>query len=61
MQHGLALERAGKFFLQMGDVDMANSHLNEAMGVYTKWGGTAKVKHLREELTSFIDLGPARA
>lgn len=59
MQHGLANERAGKFFLQSGNIDMARSLLKEAIAVYSKWGGTAKVKHLREELSTFMDMGPA--
>jgi tetratricopeptide (TPR) repeat protein len=51
MQHALANERAGKYFLERGDVDLAKSYLKESMAVYRKWGGKTKCDHLKNEIS----------
>eukprot|EP00934_Nitzschia_sp_Nitz4_P004331 Nitzschia sp. Nitz4//scaffold11_size288233//98799//101975//NITZ4_000759-RA/size288233-processed-gene-0.154-mRNA-1//1//CDS//3329534029//4321//frame0 len=58
MQHALANERAGKYFLQRGDYEVARTYLKEAMSVYSKWGGKTKVEHLHRELRMAGDIGP---
>jgi hypothetical protein len=50
LQHALANERAGKYFLRRGEKDLAHSYLKEALSVYEKWGGNAKVEHLQNEV-----------
>ncbi|KAG7349497.1 serine/threonine kinase [Nitzschia inconspicua] len=50
LQHALANERAGKYFLRRGEKELAHSYLKEAVAVYQKWGGKAKVDHLRNEV-----------
>ena len=50
MQHALANERAGKFFLDLGEDGLARPYLNDALNVYSKWGGIMKVDHLKQEL-----------
>jgi histidine kinase len=50
LQHALANERAGKYFLRRGEKDLARSYLKEAIAVYEKWGGKAKVAHLQNEV-----------
>jgi tetratricopeptide (TPR) repeat protein len=49
LQHALANERAGKYFLRRGEKDLAHGYLKEALAVYEKWGGRAKADHLRNE------------
>jgi len=48
-----------KSFLADGDIDVARSHLREAAQVYQKWRGVAKMKQLREELSTLTDIGQA--
>jgi hypothetical protein len=50
MQTALANERAGKYMLERGDKDSAAFHIREAISLYERWGGTAKVKHLKQEM-----------
>jgi hypothetical protein len=50
MQHALANERAGKYFLLHGEQEIAKSFLREAYSVYTKWGSITKCEHLRGEV-----------
>jgi histidine kinase len=56
MQHALANERAGKYFLQRGEVDVARSYLKEAVAVYSKWGGKMKHLHLKNEVASVLGI-----
>jgi tetratricopeptide (TPR) repeat protein len=55
VQHALANERAGKYFLKRGDVAAARSYLKEAMNAYQKWGGSVKVLQLKTETSGVID------
>ena len=50
LQHALANERAGKYFLMQGAEEVAYAYLKEAVSVYTKWGGTTKCEHLKNEI-----------
>jgi histidine kinase len=50
MQHAMANERAGKYFLVNGDVDFGRAYLKEALTVYTKWGGVTKTEYLKSEI-----------
>ena len=51
LQHALANERAGKYFLSIGDMGLALSYLKEAMHVYSnKWGSITKCEQLRQEI-----------
>jgi hypothetical protein len=53
MQTALAHERTCKFLLEQGlDAETAAFHLREASSLYTRWGATAKVKHLNAEIAS---------
>lgn len=51
MQHALANERAGKYFMKRGDDDLAKSYFKEAWVVYQKWGGKTKCAHLKSEVS----------
>ena len=57
MQHALANERAGKYFLNRGDVTTARSYFKESMSVYKKWGGKLKMEHLKNEVGLLVDIG----
>lgn len=52
MQHALANERAGKYFLRRGEKEVARGYLKEAMAVYDRWGGKTKSELLRKEVFS---------
>ena len=54
VQHALANERAGKFFLKRGDSVMARSYLKEAIQIYEQWGGTAKLLQLKSEVSGVL-------
>ena len=54
MQHALANERAGKYFLAHGDTELARSYLKESLTIYRKWGGRTKFTHLKQELPSLL-------
>lgn len=57
MQHALANERAGKYFLQRGDVASARIYFKESVSVYKKWGGKLKMDHLKSEVGLVVDIG----
>mmetsp|Transcript_38332 Transcript_38332/g.79713 ORF Transcript_38332/g.79713 Transcript_38332/m.79713 type:complete len:279 (-) Transcript_38332:2830-3666(-) len=52
MGAALSNERAGKYFLEMGDLEMASKYLREAIARYKLYGAEAKAQHLRNELAS---------
>lgn len=54
MQHALANERAGKYFLQRGEQEVAKAYLKEALGVYSKWGGKTKYSELKQEIAYLL-------
>ena len=49
LQHALANERAGKYYIRRGEKGIALGYLKEALSAYDKWGGKAKVAHLKKE------------
>jgi tetratricopeptide (TPR) repeat protein len=54
MQHALANERAGKYFLARGEEEKAKAYLKEALSVYNKWGGKTKSDHLKSEIALLL-------
>jgi tetratricopeptide (TPR) repeat protein len=50
MQSALANERFGKYLLEIGDLESARPILEEAYQLYRRWGATAKMKHLKDEI-----------
>lgn len=50
MQEALANERAGKFYLSIGEQTTAVRLLEEACRLYKVWGGVAKLDHLKQEI-----------
>jgi len=48
LQHALANERAGKYFLRRGEKEVGSGYLKESLSVYDKWGGKAEVEHLKK-------------
>ena len=50
MQEAMANERAGKYYVEQGDMALALPFLRASYQLYEKWGGYEKVRHLREEL-----------
>eukprot|EP00339_Tiarina_fusa_P000461 CAMPEP_0117002134 /NCGR_PEP_ID=MMETSP0472-20121206/3906_1 /TAXON_ID=693140 ORGANISM="Tiarina fusus, Strain LIS" /NCGR_SAMPLE_ID=MMETSP0472 /ASSEMBLY_ACC=CAM_ASM_000603 /LENGTH=1051 /DNA_ID=CAMNT_0004702383 /DNA_START=156 /DNA_END=3311 /DNA_ORIENTATION=+ len=57
MQHALANERAGLYFLEKGDEDTAKTYLREALAVYNKWGGITKCEYLMETYPFLLPAG----
>jgi predicted ATPase/signal transduction histidine kinase len=56
----LAQERAGRFFLQRGMVDLGVSYLAAAQQTYGRWGAAAKVAQLDRELPGLSQRREAR-
>jgi hypothetical protein len=50
MQAALANERTGKYLLERDDKESAVFHIREAISLYKRWGATAKVKALKDEM-----------
>lgn len=50
LQEALANERAGKFYLEQRDEELAIPYVKESLRLYKEWGGVEKVRHLQEEL-----------
>jgi histidine kinase len=50
MQEALANERLAKYYLECGNIESAAPHIQEAIRVYTEWGGVQKANDLKNEL-----------
>ena len=51
----LALELAGKFYLNINKIMIAKYHLQEAINLYQIWGADAKVSQLKSKYTQLLD------
>ena len=60
MQHALANERAGVYFLKRGDRESARAFMREALAVYNKWGGKTKCEHLMDSYPLLLGKRPER-
>jgi predicted ATPase/signal transduction histidine kinase len=49
-EEAIANELAGRFFLARGKGTVARAYILEAYGAYARWGATAKLRRLEEEL-----------
>jgi hypothetical protein len=50
MQTGLANERTGKYLIEQDDKESAVFYIREAISLYKRWGATAKVQSLKDEM-----------
>ncbi|MCP4103939.1 MAG: AAA family ATPase [Desulfobacteraceae bacterium] len=50
----LALELAGRFYLESDQPRIAKSYLRDARYVYRRWGANAKVRHLENQYPEFF-------
>ena len=53
MQTALANERAGRYFLSVGDKENGTPFMKEAFRWYREWGGVLKLRHLSKEFGQF--------
>jgi len=54
----LANELATQFYLRQGKEKIARAYLYDALRLYEKWGAFAKVRHLSQKYSKFIDKLP---
>jgi len=54
-EEALALELAGKFWLDLNEEKMSAVYLTESLNVYRKWGANAKVDHLKNKYRDMFD------
>lgn len=56
LEHALAYELAGKFYLEQKRTKLATFYLREAFTYYTNWGLAIKVKALEDKYGDFIQI-----
>ena len=58
-EEALANERAGKFYLNVGQYKIAESYIKEACYLYKRWGAAAKVESMVSEYPQWLPMARA--
>ncbi|MBT4638765.1 MAG: PAS domain S-box protein, partial [Deltaproteobacteria bacterium] len=58
-EEALANERAGKFYLNLGQYKIAESYIKEACYLYKRWGAAAKVESMDSEYPQWLPIARA--